>query len=344
MATLVTAEATPVHAYSQSSPNFERGCQFLQSQRWPTGLTGAVMKNMAHTCFRVFIIDDSGSMSAADGTRLVQTSRGLHAKKIGCTRWSELAEAVKFHAEFAYQAQSLCEFRLLNAGNPVRIGNVEDGGASRNYVMQLMNGSPGGLTPLCKHIFQVANVIRSMEADLRAQNQMVSVTIFTDGEASDGDVATALKQLYHLPVRIVIRLCTDQENVVNYWNDVDANLELQLDILDDLFGENEEVRKCNKWLNYAEPLHRCREWGSHFKEFDLLDEGKLSLDQIRTVCALILGGDKTAYPHPAADMKGFLNFVKRQQGTQPAVMNPKTKRLTPWVDIGKLGGGGCTIC
>ena len=178
---------------------------------------------------------------------------------------------------------------------------------------------------------------------MRAQNQMVSVTIFTDGEASDGDVATALKQLYNLPVRIIIRLCTDQENIVNYWNDVDANLELHLDILDDLFGENEEVTKWNKWLNYAEPLHRCREWGSHFKEFDLLDEGKLSLDQIRTICALILGGDKDAYPHPAADMKGFLKYVKRQQGTQPSVMNPKTKTLTPWIDIGKLGPSGCSI-
>ena len=344
MATLVTATATPVHAYAQSGPNFERGCQFLQSQRWPTGLTGAVMQNMAHTCFRIFIVDDSGSMGASDGARIVTTSRGLHGKKVNCTRWAELAEAVKFHAEFAYQAQAPSEFRLLNAGNPVQIGNVEDGGASRNYIMQLMNGSPGGVTPLCKHILQVANLIRTMETDLRAQNQMVSLTIFTDGEASDGNVAHALKQLYNLPVRIIIRLCTDQESIVNYWNDVDANLELHLDILDDLFGENDEVRKHNKWLNYAEPLHRCREWGSHFKEFDLLDEAKLNMDQVRTVCALILGGDKNAYPHPAADKAGFLNYVKRQQGTQPTVMNPKTKMLSPWIDTGKLGGGGCTIC
>ena len=71
MATLVTATATPVHAYAQSGPNFERGCQFLQSQRWPTGLTGAVMQNMAHTCFRIFIVDDSGSMGASEDAVII---------------------------------------------------------------------------------------------------------------------------------------------------------------------------------------------------------------------------------------------------------------------------------
>ena len=35
----------------------------------------------------------------------------------------------------------------------------------------------------------------------------------------------------------------------------------------------------------GEPLHRLREFGIDIKEFDLLDETKLSLEQIRVVCA-----------------------------------------------------------
>ena len=71
---------------------------------------------------------------------------------------------------------------------------------------------------------------------LRQQNKRVCVTIFTDGESSDGDVTQALKLLENLPVWVVIRLCTDEENIVNYWNEVDNHLEIAMDVLDDLFG------------------------------------------------------------------------------------------------------------
>ena len=63
-----------------------------------------------------------------------------------------------------------------------------------------------------------------MEPFLRATNQRVTVTIATDGESSDGDIASAMRPLQSLPVWVVIRLCTDQDSIVDYWNNIDKVL------------------------------------------------------------------------------------------------------------------------
>ena len=114
-----------------------------------------------------------------------------------------------------------------------------------------------------------------------------SQIIATDGESSDGDVAEALRPLQNLPVWVVVRLCTDDDKIVNYWNNIDKVLELDMDVLDDLFGEAAEVYENNKWLAYGEPMHRLREFGIPVKEIDLLDESVLSLDQIRCFCQMM---------------------------------------------------------
>lgn len=83
---------------------------------------------------------------------------------------------------------------------------------------------------------------------------------------------------------MVIRLCTNEEKIRNYWNRIDNDLELEMDVLDDFQAESEEIYEHNPWLNYGEPLHRLREWGVDMKEIDLLDEALLSADQMKAVC------------------------------------------------------------
>ena len=65
----------------------------------------------------------------------------------------------------------------------------------------------------------------------------------------------ALGSLAGLPVSTVIRLCTDDDEVVNFYNSLDENLELNMDVLDDFVGEAKEIHSKNKWLTYGLPLH-----------------------------------------------------------------------------------------
>jgi hypothetical protein len=182
---------------------------------------------------------------------------------------------------------------LLNATAPLVIGHRPDtdpdiaATSDRNLatLFHTLEGSPGGGTPLCEHIRAVINDIRIASSELKRNGQKAIVVIATDGESSDGEMASAMAPLKDLPVHVVIRMCTDDERIGTYWNNIDTQLELSMDILDDFAGEAAEVTNHNRWLVYGEQLHRLREWGIIIKEFDLLDESKLSSEQMRAVIA-----------------------------------------------------------
>ena len=92
---------------------------------------------------------------------------------------------MRFHAELANAAGVLTEFRLLNGAPPIIVGRP-DGGENMRVLHGLLSGSPGGGTPLCRHINEVIAQIRVMEPHLRANGQRAVVVIATDGESSDG--------------------------------------------------------------------------------------------------------------------------------------------------------------
>ena len=136
---------------------------------------------------------------------------------------------------------------------------------------------------MCRHINEIIPQIQAAKDQLLQNGQKAVVIIATDGESSDGDIARAMIPLQSLPVNVVIRLCTNDDRVCEYWNNIDNQLELEIDVLDDLKSEANEIFELNPWLIYADPIHRLREFGIPNKEFDIVDEVKLSSEQLKNV-------------------------------------------------------------
>lgn len=221
--------------------------------------------------------------------------------------------------------------------DPILIGTNGDNSKAYEKLIDIFeNESPGGQTPLCAQIKEVIEKIREIEPKLRENGQRACVVIASDGQATDGDIAETMKVLKDLPVWVVIRLCTDEDTVVNYWNNIDSELELEMDVLDDLEGEAKEVMAVNDWMVYGEPLHRMREFGASIKEMDLLDEAALSSEQMRVLLSyMISNGNPRDLPHPDVDFREFLSAIDKCN-SKSKVWDPISKTSLPWINRKRL--------
>ena len=167
------------------------------------------------------------------------------------------------------------------------------------------------------------------------------------GEEITNEFIQALRSLEGLPVWLVIRLCTDEEDVTNFYNQLDTMLELSLEVLDDFLGECKEVHCHNPWLNYALPMHRCRELGYHDRLFDLIDERLLTKGELRDFCVLLFGTEYSTIPDPLVDWKGFVAYVQGRLNHEQPQWDPIQKKVKPWINIKKLNrlynGSPCSL-
>jgi hypothetical protein len=298
---------------------------------------------------------------STDGSELRGTRDNITVVK--CSRWKELQGSIEYHAELAGLIGATTIFRMLNDPGS-NIGpqefsicgdsTFESCATSKSIEQEVANAisiikrtKPNGVTPLTYHLQTISNRIEAMESVLRKQGQKAVVVIATDGLPSDdrGNVTDlvrlefvdALKRLQRLPVWVVIRLCTDEDNVNEYYNDLDRVLELPLECIDDFLNEAKEIMAVNSWLNYALPLHRCREMGYQHRLFDLLDERTLNKDELYEFLTLLFGASSFRNaPDINSDWNGFYKVLKNVVQTESQEWNPKTKRRGPWIDMNQL--------
>ena len=93
--------------------------------------------------------------------------------------------------------------------------------AHDNAIATIQQVSPIGVTPLSDRVREIGVTVESMKHELFAKGHKVAVVLATDGLPSDrfgrtskvqrDEFTQALRSLEGLPVWVVIRLCTDDE-------------------------------------------------------------------------------------------------------------------------------------
>ena len=230
---------------------------------------------------------------------------------------------------------TLFDFDLLKLLNPPSKGKPQEFSVSMSTdskststiidiqaALSAMDIDPSGGTPLSRHVREVQKEVSSMAPQLRQAGQKVAIVIATDGmpDGNKDDFVNCLRELEGLPVWVVVRLCTDDDSIVSYYNDIDTQLELSIEVIDDYLGEAKEVHQMNPWLNYTLAIHRLREFGYYHKVFDLLDEKLLSKMEMKDICTLLFDnsrGENTvdeyaSIPDPSLEWESFLDYLDGQ--------------------------------
>jgi len=331
----------------------------LVGQGYTRGLANSLAGTIHKFPLRIWVVDNSGSMNATDGHRFVETKDQRDLKVVGCSRWNEIRDCVEYHARLAAVLMAPTTWRMLNDPScgpnsqqfDIAQKTLDDDVTQEELdraITIMKTAQPGGVTPLIKHIQEIKRSVTELEPQLRADGCRVAIILATDGLPTDergyGGAAIqqqfveALRGLEGLPVWVVVRLCTDEDKVVEFYNELDNQLELSLEVLDDFIAEAGEVHEHNPWLNYALPLHRLREMGYHHRIFDMMDERPFTHEELREYCSLVLvdRSPSDELPDPSADWKQFSKTIRTLLERQPGQWNPIKKRVTPWIDMKKM--------
>jgi hypothetical protein len=157
----------------------------LQRQGYTIGLAKALLANTDSFEQRIWIVDNSGSMTITDGHRINETTDGK-LSITSVTRWEELQETVIYHAQMAAVLNSFTRFCLLNDPGPlirqrelvVALPN-DDIDREIHLVRTVMTKTkPDGVTPLTKHILKMQAEIREMLPQLQRTGRRVSLPCF----------------------------------------------------------------------------------------------------------------------------------------------------------------------
>jgi len=313
----------------------------------PNGLAGVLAEEDRRIGLRIYLLDNSGSMNQCDGC-VFTACPGAALRKSSCTRWEEICAFARDHARWNLATGIPAEFMILNSGQVggepregvdyVRVESSR-GGSMDALELLLRNNPPRGGTPITRRLQEIALMIQGEATELAQRSQMVFLTLATDGLPSSIDGRPDKENMIHeikrmansLPVQMVIRLCTDDADVVQFYNKIDEEYELPLDIIDDFESEAREIAAIgNDFFTYTAVIHRIREAGTLCKLMDSMDEVRFSAPEVRRFVELLSNDTVLGQ---CVDNKAFVREVRDLVSQRPRVYDPVTGQMRAYVNV-----------
>jgi hypothetical protein len=160
----------------------------LKKQGYAHGMAVGLVQLKRQFPLRIFLVDNSGSMSTQDGHRLVETAKAQDVRVVQCTRWGEMQETVSYHVQMAALIEAPTAFRLLN--DPGRINGPQQFGVADKgqslipddvevALNTIKNSTPSGVTPLVQHLREIRENVLELQPSLQRDGTRVVITIAT---------------------------------------------------------------------------------------------------------------------------------------------------------------------
>jgi hypothetical protein len=325
--------------------------EILRSQGFPFGLASLILNHTHDFPLRIWLVDNGGTMHHNDGHIITKTS-GQKVAIVDCSRWQEVSVALRWHAELAAWVQTPMAVRFLRDPG-VHVGPQQIGvSASKNLsaseeltrlnaVLQKIRPT-GATTPIQYHLEDLMPTLHALAPKLEEQQRRIVISICTDSIPTDVDglespeiidaFMSTLKTIMEWPVHIVLRLLTDEERVVQFYDHM-SRQNSNLQVLDDYLTECKQVQKYNPWFHYGYPLHLCREQGIQIPILEALSKRALSGTEPLAAVMIIFN---QIQPHDHISYVHFRKQVEAWNKEAGVSWSPVKKRVVPWIDMKKL--------
>jgi hypothetical protein len=207
----------------------------------------------------IFLCDDSGSMNSPAGA--------------GKTRWQELKEVVGevFDISLIFDPVGM-DVYFLNRQSYLNVRN-------RDIIDGMFLAPPSGGTPLLTKLTEINQYYSSGNHPVRKL-----VIVATDGEPSDdrapyNQFKSVLGAMVRNNMRIGFLACTDQDDQVEYLNDIDRQYS-EIDVNDDYYTEFRQIQRTQGTgflFSYGDYVVKAIA-GSIDNRLDGLDEVRIQID------------------------------------------------------------------
>eukprot|EP00241_Pyramimonas_parkeae_P007140 CAMPEP_0114273722 /NCGR_PEP_ID=MMETSP0058-20121206/29288_1 /TAXON_ID=36894 /ORGANISM="Pyramimonas parkeae, CCMP726" /LENGTH=316 /DNA_ID=CAMNT_0001393275 /DNA_START=118 /DNA_END=1068 /DNA_ORIENTATION=+ len=270
----------------------------LENFGLPSGMAEAVEKEDRQVGMRIFIVDNSTSTLNAQTKvpcRFFVLNPSQAAQE---SNWQNLKAGTDY-----------CEINTLN-------GTMQEQVHVLKNMLDTTKLRAG--TPLGKCIEAVGRLLQADLDTMIEEQKLAYLVLVTDGVPSDESDSSFMhteslmvkglrKLCAEYPLFVVIRLCTSNQRVANYFNKLDQEVEFALDVLCNLEAEARQVKAVNPWLTYFPELHAIREGGTNLRLLDLLDERPFTGDEIRKFMQMFMF--RTSDP-PIPDWRNAAQFTQ----------------------------------